>query len=67
MYKFKARNIKTGDYVTGDLAYAETTYDKTKKLKPMIVKHYIHGGMLYIGERYLVDEKTIELTQESLE
>lgn len=67
MYKFKARDIKTGELVTGDLAYAETTYDKTKKIKPMIVKHSIHGGMLYITQRYFIDEKTIELFHESLE
>ena len=67
MYKFKARDIKTGELVTGDLAYAETMYDKTKKIKPMIVNHCIHGGMLYITYRYFVDEKTIELIHESLE
>lgn len=67
MYKFKARDIRTGDYVIGDLAYAETTYDKTKKIKPMIVEHRIHGGMLYITSRRFIDEKTIELFYESLE
>lgn len=59
-YKFRARDIKTNEWVTGDLAYAETMYE-TKKIKPMIVKHYVHGGMVYIGQRYFVDEKTIEL------
>lgn len=59
-YKFKARDIKTNEWVTGDLAYAETMYE-TKKIKPMIVEHRVHGGMLYITKRYFVDEKTIEL------
>lgn len=67
MYKFKARDIKTGELVTGDLAYAETWYEKTKKIKPMIVNHRIHGGMLYITSRHFIDEKTIELFYESLE
>ena len=61
MYKFKARDIKTGEWVTGDLAYAETMYEKTKKIKPMIVKHYIHGGMLYIAQRFFVDEKNYRI------
>ena len=60
-YHFKAKDIKTGEWVIGDLAYAETMWEKTKKFRPMIVHHCIHGGMLYIAERHFIDEDTLEL------
>ena len=59
-YKFRAKELKTGEWVEGDLAYAERRLE-TPGIKPMIVKHYIHGGCAYIGDRHFVDESTIEL------
>ena len=63
-YKFKAQDIKTGQWVYGDLAYAEEKTKTGYKEKPMIMKHSCHGGMIYITSRYFVDENTIELVPE---
>ena len=63
-YKFKAKDLKTGEQVEGDLVYAKVANFRTgtsMKKKPMIVTMYIHGGMLWAGDRYFVDEDTIEL------
>ena len=62
-YKFKAKDIKTGEWVEGDLIYAYTLLHKTPniKYKPMIVSCGCHGGMVWVGERHFVDENTIEL------
>ena len=67
-YQFRAKDLKTGEWVTGDLAYSDSMYFSKKegrwiigKIKPMIVKHNIHGGMLYITTRYFIDEDTLEL------
>ena len=59
-YRFKAKDIKTGEYVEGDLVYAKRVCE-SPGVKPMIVKHYIHGGCAYIGERHFIDENTLEL------
>ena len=63
-YKFRAKDLKTGEWVEGDLVYARVANFKTgvsAKKKPMIVTMHIHGGMLWAGDRYFVDEDTIEL------
>lgn len=59
-YKFKAKELKTGNEVQGDLIYAQRTFE-FPGVKPMIVKTRIHGGMVWIGSRHFVDENTIEL------
>ncbi len=62
-YKFKARDLKTGEYVEGDLNYVEQmNYKKhTSIIKPMILTHRSNGGIIYVCSRYYVDENTIEL------
>jgi hypothetical protein len=66
-YQFKAKDLKTGEWVIGDLAYANVTSFRKKdgckirSVKPMIVEHNIHGGMLYITSRHFVDENTLVL------
>ena len=62
-FKFKAKDLKTGNQVEGDLVYAMRVHEKPG-IKPMIVNHFIHGGMVYISERYFVDESTIQLIKE---
>lgn len=62
-YKFKAKDLKTGNEVQGDLIYAQRA-SETPGVKPMIVNTYIHGGMVWIGNRHFVDENTIELIEE---
>ena len=59
-YKFKAKELKTGNEVQGDLIYAQRAFE-TPGVKPMIVKTFIHGGMIWISSRHFVDESTIEL------
>ena len=66
-YKFKAKDLKTGEWVEGDLIYAQVANFKTGisiKKKPMIVTMHIHGGMLWAGERHFIDRNTIELIKE---
>lgn len=67
-YQFRAKDLKTGEWVTGDLAYAKSMCFNKKegrwiigKIKPMIVEHKIHGGMLYITTRHFIDENTLVL------
>lgn len=61
-YKFKAKSLKTGIEVVGDLIYAKTLREKVA-VKPMIVEMYVRGGMLWAGDRTLIDENTIELIE----
>ena len=66
-YKFRAKDIKTGEWVEGDLVYAKIANFKTgisTKKKPMIVTMHIHGGILWAGKRHFIDENTIELIKE---
>ena len=61
-YRFKAKDLKTGNWVEGDLIYARECYHgKPPKFKAMIVETGIHGGMVWISKRYNIDENTIEL------
>lgn len=66
-YQFRAKDLKTGEWVIGDLAYAKSmSFRKSdgcraRSIKPMIVEHCIQGGMLYITNRYFIDENTLEL------
>ena len=62
-YKFKAKDLKTGDEVQGNLIYAQRMFETTG-VRPMIVNTYVHGGMVWIGDRHFVDESTIELIVE---
>ena len=69
-YKFKAKDLKTGEWVEGDLAYAkQVIFRKGKGVEyretPMIVQLKCHGGRLYATTRYFVDESTIELITEN--
>ena len=59
-YKFRAKSLKTGDWVTGDLVYVHTVNEKVK-VKPMIVEMRCHGGMMWVYDNSLIDESTIEL------
>ena len=64
-YKFKAKNLKTGEWVEGDLIYARQVYThKHVIIKPMIVEFNIHGGIMWTRKRHFVDEGTIELIKE---
>jgi hypothetical protein len=64
-YKFKAKDIKTGKLVEGDLIYARQVYPhKPVIIKPMIVEFNIHGGIMWTRKRHFVDESTIELITE---
>ena len=69
-YKFKAKDLKTGEWVEGDLAYVKQLIFRKGKCveyreKPMIVKMCCHGGMLYATTRHFIDEGTIELITEN--
>lgn len=61
-YKFRAKDLKTGKVVEGDLAYVYVS--KRIGMRPMIVAHGIHGGFMWVGARHPVDEKTIEIVKE---
>lgn len=63
-FKFKAKDIKTGKWVEGDLAYAERRFER-EGIRPMIVNHCIHGGIVWVGNRFFVDENTIQLIEEA--
>ena len=66
-YKFKAKDLKTGEWVEGNLIYArQVYYGKPVVIKPMIVEFNIHGGIMWThgGCRHFVDENTIELIKE---
>jgi len=62
-YKFKAKDLKTGKYVEGDLAYASQYNYKnhTSSVRPMILTHGCNGGMIWVEHRWSIDENTIEL------
>lgn len=62
-YKFKAKSLKTGKWVEGDLIHAYTVNEKVK-IKPMIVEVRIHGGMIWVHNKTLIDENTLELITE---
>lgn len=68
-YKFKAKDLKTDEWVVGDLAYVNQIVFKKGSgaefhEKPMIVKLNIHGGMMYAISKHFIDESTIELINE---
>ena len=68
-YKFKAKDIKTGELVAGNLVYVRQSifrkgFGVEYKTKPMIVSVLANGGRIYIAERYYIDESTIELIKE---
>ena len=64
-YKFKAKDLKTGNYVEGDLVYAKQFYHgKPIIIRPMIVEFNIRGGIMWTRRRHFVDESTIELMEE---
>jgi hypothetical protein len=67
-YIFKAKDIKTGEVVEGNLIYATQLIRKRRgveyRVKPMIVKMCCCGGMLYATTRHFVDGDTIELIKE---
>lgn len=64
-YKFRAKDIKTGELVEGDLVYARQVYHgKPVVIRPMIVEFNIHGGIMWTKQRHFIDEDTIELIKE---
>lgn len=61
-YKFRAKDIKTGELVEGDLVYArQVYYGNPVVIKPMIVEFNIHGGIMWTRRRHFIDESTLEL------
>ena len=56
--KFRAKDIKTGLLVYGDLAYVENT--QSHNIHTYIVRHRAYGGNLYITTRNRVKPETIE-------
>ena len=66
-YKFRAKSVKTGKWVEGNLAYAttlKTRINPVSKTKVFIVNHKCNGGLIYVTDRTLVDEDTVELIKE---
>lgn len=68
-YKFKAKDIKTGEYVIGNLAYVNQLIFRkglgiSFREKPMILSLNSQGGRIYATKRYFIDENTIELIKE---
>jgi hypothetical protein len=68
-YRFKAKDLKTGEWVEGDLAHVtQLVFKKGRGVeyreKPIIVELYCHGGLIYATERHFIDENTIELIKE---
>jgi len=62
---FRGKDIKTGEWVYGDLANVILNLKSGQKVKTYIVKHKATGGMLYVTERHIVDEHTIETVPSS--
>lgn len=62
-YQFKAKDIKTGEWIIGDLVYVHTMGEK-RKIKPMILTMYGKGGMVWTRDKHVIDENTIELIEE---
>lgn len=64
-YKFKAKDLKTCEWVEGDLIYArQVYYGKPVVIRPMIAVFNIHGGIIWTKERHFIDENTIEIIKE---
>jgi hypothetical protein len=64
-YKFKAKDLNTGEWVEGDLCYArQVCCGKPVIIRPMIVEFNIHGGIMWTRKRHFIDEDTIELIKE---
>lgn len=61
--KFRAKALKTDDWVEGDLAIVNCSIrsriHKRYCKKYYIVTHHAYGGMLYIGARTQIDPETI--------
>lgn len=58
--KFRARSLKTGEYVYGDLAHIKSRSKKLIPEKIYIVTHGAHGGMIYLLTRERVNPETVE-------
>ena len=58
--KFRAKSIRTGEYVYGDLAHIKCRVMKPTPEKIYIVSHGAHGGMIYLLTRERVDPDTVE-------
>ena len=61
MIKFKAKSIKTGKTVEGDLATVNTVVFGKRFIRYYIVSHHANGGMIYIGKRARIDQETIQI------
>lgn len=60
--KFQARDIDTGEMVTGDLVYTIFhKFGKAYEIKPMLVTMLGHGGLMWAKEKHVIDESTLEL------
>lgn len=59
LIQFKAKDLKTNEWVYGDLAYVSMLNSDTKKV--YIVSHKAVGGMLYITKRHRIDTNTLEI------
>lgn len=65
-YKFKAKELKTGRWVYGDLVYAQRMHESEGE-RPMIVHTCIHGGMIWVSFKAFVDESTITAYEQERE
>lgn len=59
LVQFKAKDLKTNEWVYGDLAFVSMLNSDTKKV--YIVSHKAVGGMLYITKRHRIDISTLEM------
>lgn len=61
MIKFRAKSIKTGKTVEGDLATVDAIIFGKRTIRYYIVSHNANGGMIYIGIREQIDPETIQI------
>lgn len=66
MIQFKAKSLKTGLWVKGDLATVDAITFGKRSIKYYIVSHHAQGGMLYIGARTQIDPETIIQDEDSV-
>jgi len=57
--KFRAKALKTDDWVEGDLAIVNCSTRGKMSKKYYIVTHCATGGMMYISARTQIDYNTI--------
>lgn len=65
MIQFKAKDLKTGEEVIGNLVYVERIIHKKAGIQydivPYILKMKAQGGMFWVTKRYQIDENTLTI------